>query len=323
MKVITNPISNVPVQPKSHTLGWATVWQDQLDAAIDHKCSPRILEADVVYIDHGANFGGTLNLFGGATKELYDRINLVCACKNIVSLDWDMPNYGEMLRGRIGNKTTYEGLTEEWCDKVSARLSNVPSLKQQDLEYDDVILGDSHTISFSDKDTICLRNDGKTLHGVLTAGLDTMLRGVVPKNKLTLCFGSIDIRHHLMRHGPDAVDKLVEAYVKQGSELADKYNCEVYYCYPVPVEYEDRKVPKTGYYKKTPFYGTREERAELTQRFISKLEELSEGKTVAPPSEWYTMDPEKYAKTYMEFGGSFHIAPPFYKRNNWGTTCIM
>ena len=39
-----------------------------------------------------------------------------------------------------------------------------------------------------------------------------------------------------------------------------------------------------------------------------------------PPKEWYTMDSEKYANTYMEHGSSFHVAPPYYRRNDWGVS---
>jgi len=41
---------------------------------------------------------------------------------------------------------------------------------------------------------------------------------------------------------------------------------------------------------------------------------------VAPPSDWYTMDPKAYAETHMEFGSSFHIAPPSYRREDFGVT---
>jgi len=318
MSVITNPISNVPINAKSHSHGWAQVWRDLLGATIDYKCTPKILNADKVYIEHGANFGGTLNLFGGATKDVYDKINLVCACKDIVSLDWDMPDYGAMLKKRIGANTTYEGITEEWCDQVSKRLSTVPSLKMEDLNNASITLGDSHSIAFSGPGHSVLRNDGKTLHGALKNGLDSLLRGCVPTDSIYLSFGSIDIRHHLIRHGDNAVDDLVKEYIKQGTELEAKYDVPVYYAYPVPVEHEERRIPKTGYYKKTPFYGTQQERAELTKRFIGLIEDQSGNMTIDPPSEWYTMDPKKYAETFMELGGSFHIAPPFYYRNNWG-----
>jgi len=316
MKVITNPISNIPKNEKSHVHGWTQVWRDQLNAIIDHKCSPNILSADKVYIDHGANFGGTLNLFGGAAKEVFDRINLICACKDVVSLDWDMPDYGAMLKKRIGAKTTYEGITEQWCDTVSKRLQTIPSLKQEDLNGN-ITLGDSHTIAFSGPGHRVYRNDGKTLHGALKVGLDSFLRGTQPDNTIFLSFGSIDIRHHLLRHDSSLRDLIVE-YVKQGTKLEHDYDCQVYYSYPVPVEYEGRRIPKTGYYKKTPFFGSQQERAELTKQFIDILEEESGNMTIDPPAFWYTMDPEKYAKTFMEHGSSFHIAPPYYYRNDWG-----
>jgi hypothetical protein len=322
MQVITNPISNVPVNPKSHVHGWTQVWAEQLDAAINHKCTPQILKADTVYIDHGANFGGTLNLFGGANKEVYDRINLVAACKEVVSLDWDMPDYGAMLKKRIGANTTYEGITEEWCDMVSKRFSNVVSIKQEELCYGSVTLGDSHSIAFSDSGHRVLRNDGKTLFGALRFGLMDMLRLSVPSKTVHLCFGSIDIRHHLLRHADLNLDHLIGQYTDQGKGIADKFGVEVKYAFPVPVEFEGRRIPKSGFYKGTGFYGSWQDRHDLTERFKDRLHHYSDGSVIAPPEEWYTMDPEKYAKNFMEHGSSFHIAPPFYYRHNWGATCL-
>lgn len=323
MKVITNPISNVPINRKSHVLGWTQLWADQLDASIDHKCTPNIMKYDTVYIDHGANFGGTLNLFGGATKEVYDRINRVAACKNIVSLDWDMPDYGAMLKKRIGANTTYEGITEEWCDALSKRLRNVPSLKQEDLTYESVTLGDSHSIAFSGHNHRVLRNDGKTLHGALRAGLDTMLRGVGPTRELILCFGSIDIRHHILRHADFNMAEFIGRYIEQGDTIGNRYGCEVRYSCPVPVEHEDRRIPKSGFFKGTGFYGSATDRRDVTFHFIDELYKQSNGRVVQPPVDWYHMNGKDYADTYMEHGGSFHIAPPFYHRNDWGQTCLQ
>ena len=312
MMVITNPISNIPKNPKSHTRGWAELWSEQLGASINNKCTPDILRADTVYIDHGANFGGTLNLFGGATKEVYDRINAVMACKNIVSLDWDMPNYGEMLRKRIGNATTYNGINNDWCDKVSERISKIKSLKQTDLKTNSAIYGDSHTIAFSGKGDKVFRTDGKTLFGTLKKGFD--LEGEY--DKITLCLGSIDIRHHILRHHNFSLKYTIKEYVRQGNELGD----DVWFCAPVPIEFEGRRIPKSGYFKKEPFYGSWQERWDLTNQFIEILHDEAKGKVVMPPKEWYTMDSEKYANTYMEHGSSFHVAPPYYRRNDWGVS---
>lgn len=312
-KVITNPINNIPKNEKSHVLGWSLVWKELLGASIDHRCTPQILNADTVYVDHGANFGGTLNLFGGATKDIFDRINILLACKNIVSLDWDMPDYGAMLKKRIGTNTTCEEITEKWCDMVSKRISTIQSLKHKDLETDGITLGDSHTIAFSGVGDRVYRSDGKTLFGTLRKGFTDDLGGV---SRLTLCHGSIDIRHHILRHDDFNLRETIKEYVKQGNELAD----DVWYAAPVPVEYEERRIPKSGFYKKTPFYGSWKERWDLTNQFIEILHDESKGKVVIPPKEWYSMDPEKYAKTYMEHGSSFHIAPPYYRRNDWGVS---
>jgi hypothetical protein len=97
------------------------------------------------------------------------------------------------------------------------------------------------------------------------------------------------------------------------------YDCKVFFAAPVPVEFEERRIPKSGFYKKEPFYGSWQERHDLTNRFIDELHKQA-GSVVMPPEEWYTMNPETYAKTYMEHGSSFHIAPPFYRRNDWGVT---
>jgi len=320
--VITNPIANIPINPKSHTHGWTMVWRDQLNAKIDHKCSTKVLSANTVYIDHGANFGGTLNLFGGATEELYNRLNIIAACNNVVSLDWDMPDFGAMLKKRIGAKTTYAGITESWCDALSKRFVNTPSLKQENLSYDSITLGDSHTIAFSGRNHRVFRNDGKTLFGSIKSSFDSMLRGATPIADVYLCFGSIDIRHHILRHDGFELSEFIREYVNRGKKLEQKYGCNVSYCAPVPVEFEGRRIPKTGYYKKTPFFGSLEERKTLTENFINELDKHSKGKIIVPPTEWYQMDPEKYANTYMEFGGSFHIAPPYYHRNDWGVTAI-
>lgn len=312
--LITNPISNIPKNEKSHVHGWTQVWREQLKASIDYKCTPAITKADVVYIDHGANFGGSLNLFGGANKEVFDRINLVLSCPNVVSLDWDMPDYGAMLKKRLDAPTTYEGITEKWCDAVSKRIQSITSLKQKDLKTDSVTFGDSHSIAFSNKDDRVYRNDGKTLFGTLKKGIAEDFTDRV--GKLTLCLGSIDVRHHILRHPDTSLKYTIKEYVRQGNQLAD----DVWFTAPVPVEYEERRIPKSGFYKKTPFYGSWKQRKLLTHIFIETLYEESKGKVVMPPKEWYTMDPEKYAKTYMEHGSSFHIAPPYYRRNDWGVS---
>lgn len=317
--VITNPISNIPKLANSHVRGWTQVWAEQLNAEVDHKCSTNILNGSLVYIEHGVNFGGTLNLFGGAGQDIFEKIDRVIQCKNVVSLDFDMPNWGEQLRKRIGNATTYAGITEEWCDMLSSWCtSNVASLKQENIDWlNGISVGDSHTPAFSQANDVVLRTNGKTLFGTLKNGLKNEFRGMTPKGQITFSLGSIDIRHHLLRHD-DNLDNMISEYVAQGQELEREYGVDVYYGAPVPVEYEDRKLPKSGYFKGTPFFGSRNDRIQLTLRFIELLNTHSGNKVIMPPEEWYHMDGEKYAKMYMEASSSVHISPEYYRRYNWG-----
>ena len=320
--MIVNPISNIPVNKKSHVYGWAKKWSDLLDIKIDHKCDQY---HETTYIDHGANFSGTLNLFGGANKDVFDRINRVMTSEKVVSLDHEMPDYGEMFRKRIGAKTTYEGITESWCDRLSVKCKWINSLKMEELEnaYDGITVGDSHTIAYANKGDVIFRNDGKTLHGALNEGLETFMRGVSAKRDkfmsfdtpVTFCFGSIDIRHHICRHG-GLSKSMIERYVDQAYSITNN----PFIAKPVPVEFVGRRIPKSGFYKGEPFYGSWEDRRDITGEFIMHLHDLlPEERIVGPPEEWYRMDPEKYAKTYMELSSSFHIAPTYYRSENWGT----
>lgn len=311
--MITNPISNIPVNKKSHVYGWSKKWADLLNVGINHKCDGNF---DKVYIDHGVSFGGTLNLFGGANKDIFDKINRVMAIADVTSLDRDMPDYGAMLKSRIGASSTYEGITEEWCDKVSEKCKTIPSLKMEDMPIKGITVGDSHSIAFANKGDVIFRDDGKTLHGISRGNLSSMMRGIDAKNiSVTFCFGSIDIRHHYLRNDNiQYMEDSIKRYVDQAFKITD----DPWFSAPVPVEYEERRVPKTGWFKGTPFYGSLAERSGITEEFIDILSIASNDKVIHPPWEWYEMDPEKYAKTHMELNSSVHIAPPYYRSENWG-----
>lgn len=314
--MITNPIANIPINKRSHVYGWAKKWSDLLEEKIDHKCE---LDHEKTYIEHGANFSGTLNLFGGANEEVYKRIDKVIlnsSCPdNVFSLDHDMPDYGAMLKKRIGAKTTCSKITEEWCNKVSERCNKINTIRMEDMTTPGITVGDSHTIAFAASGDAIFRNDGKTLYGALNAGLKSFMRGVeVDDRPVTFCFGSIDIRHHLCRHKKIDLRSMIERYIDQAYEVTR----DPWFAVPVPVEYPNRKIPKSGFYKGEPFFGSWNERWDLTNLFIELLNEYRSNRVVSPPGKWYKMDPEKYAKEYMELSSSFHIAPPYYRSESWG-----
>ena len=112
------------------------------------------------------------------------------------------------------------------------------------------------------------------MFGALKRGLKSFIEPFGPQiKKLTLYFGNIDIRHHLMRQ-PDpaaALFAMLDEYEKQIKALNMDY---VELISALPIENESRKLPKTGFYKGTPFAGTWEERTALVTMFNMRLEEI-------------------------------------------------
>lgn len=314
--MIFNPFSSIPVHPRSHVRGWATLWSELLDVQIADKTS-NIGEADVLYLDHGVNFGGSMNLFGGVTEEIIDNITeLLMSDAKLFSLDIPMPDYAGQLEKRLGQATCHPALAK-LLPSLKKRLEQSKTVTMLSFELKDIAMGDSHATAFSPKGSAVLRTNGQTLHGAIEAKvvqsqLDAL--GYSPE-RVTLVYGSIDIRHHIGRQAdPDkALELLCTNYAKLVHEIEDDYLIEVDVAAPVPVEWEGRKIPQTGFYKGTPFTGTQQQRAEWTAGFMELMSEKGV-KVVHAPRDWYAMDGELYAKTYMELGSSVHIAPIYYRR---------
>ena len=84
----------------------------------------------------------------------------------------------------------------------------------------------------------------------------------------------------------------------------------------MPVEDESRVLPKSGYYKGTPFYGTQAQRQELVKIFKQELGEMAVRngwELFAWPSLWYEMDGIEFMSTYMERPRSVHLARRYYR----------
>lgn len=319
MNIICNPISGIPKSAKSHTRGWSDHWAELLNAKVVNKVSDGI-EADTVYVDNGVNFGGTVNMFGGFNDEVYHNVNTLAQAENVVSLDTYLPNYGEIAAKRMGAKTTSAMVTDEWCERMSQRFSDIPVVTMESLKCEHYVIGDSHSTAFANHGDGVLRQNGRTLHGVVRGdGLKSLLPESMPVVRgLTFCLGSIDIRHHALRYDWAQMENLVWQYAEQAKAISKEYGIPVHVCKAVPVEHEGRKLPKTGYYDGTPFYGKREDRLEMTLWFNKLLHTAMDGKVVSPPMYWYDMEGERYAKEIMELGGSVHIAPENYRKYNWG-----
>jgi hypothetical protein len=288
--MIFNPFTPIPKSDKSHVRGWSQHWAECLNTTVANKSTT--LSGDL-YLDHGVNFGGTLNLFGGVTDEILDRLIEMIDCSGqLYSLDIDMPDYDAMLKKR---GVIVPGLQD--------KLSNSITLKQSNFHTKYKVYGDSHATAFAPLNSHIIRVNGLTLYRALEDKL-------IPEDADLVVLGSIDIRHHIGRQtNPEA------SIVKLATKLAYfAFDNDIKVAAPVPIEYEERKIPKTGFYKGTPFTGTREDRLEWTMLFIKTLRDLSVD-VVSPPESWYLMNPEVYAKEYMELSSSVHISPKNYRRN--------
>ena len=334
MKIaIDQVVGTVSPRATSHKGGWAYLWANQLKhyfKAFNEDVDVTVLHNgaswegyDVVYLDHGMEFNGeSLNLFGGAQDEPAIRLRRLLETEPgaICSLDRPMPDYGALGKGRL------KACSDVWravdWDKMSGLVGKVTSMEQKDFQmvWDHLALGDSHTFSMYKPGMMVCRNDGQTLHGALRRGLKSFIapyctHGVV--KHLTLYFGNIDIRHHLMRQAdPEgALDTMLDEYFRQIKELGME---SVELIETLPIENESRKLPKTGFYKGTPFAGTWAERSQLHQLWNIRLDQFARRNpdlniTVYKHPDVYKNKEGELDFEVMEKPQSVHLARLYYR----------
>lgn len=315
MKVIYNPFTPIPKSEKSHVRGWAMLWNQRLKGEIVQDLHGKPVEG--IYIDHGVNFSGSLNLFGGLNEQIWDRVwDLVTMAElgvPIFSLDMKMPRYDEMLLKR---KEAYSLDWQHIIKRLKPVLDKSYPMDMWLMPTDKIIIGDSHSGAYSLPDQQINRLNGMLLHRVLENGLTEFLASKLNKqnqySEVTLCLGSVDIRHHAIRLKANPRN-FAELYAMQVIDAQQELGIKINVCAPVPIEHEGRKIPKTGQYNGKNFSGTRMERLKFTLEFINKLESYLDFDVVLPPEEWYDMEGEQYAKEIMELASSVHIAPKNYR----------
>ena len=267
---------------------------------------------DTAFVEHGVNYGGGLNLFGGWSDEWEHRLSNLTKSKTVFSLDFPVPDYAEMVAKR--RDANCPGLVADL--KAFQRRSQ--TLTSLDLGLDWVTIGDSHSPAWAPHGSMLVKENGKTLHGQLSQNL-LRARATIEENKnirgVTLVYGNIDVRFHLLRIQGVDWREMYREYKRQGDSLG----VEVEYAIPWPAEFEGRRLPKTGYYKGEPFYGSQAKRAKLVQDIVNFCDEIGMN-TVGYPDSWRLEDPEQYAKDRMEKPGSVHLSPAMYRRRGWGVT---
>ena len=304
--MITGTFNKIPKKTSSHSYGWAKVWSENLAIPLNHTNEV----CDTVYLLHGANHvGDALNLFGGYNDQLNQSIVNLLEAKEIISLEKPCPSYGDKLIGRK------DVVNKELMKELQARITDIPVLEQTDLGLTWLTVGDSHSAAYSPPQSAVIKQDGTTLYGQIKNDFQFIREHIKKAGKVdgvTISLGNIDIRHHILRNDADWRGML-DAWKAFGDSLG----ISVEYSAPWPVEFEGRRLPKSGFYKGTPFFGSQSERAQLVSDWIVYMNEIGMD-VVAPPHEWYFINPEQYADEYMEKPQSVHLNPLKYRRENWG-----
>lgn len=303
----------------SHKSGWAFHLANQLKHAgyssvsvITDNSAWKADDFDVILIEHGMEFKGNFNIFGGANDDLYHQIiRMFAPGIRMYSLHHDMPCVGTLIEKRLKTGSDLFKTLEVQIEDAKAICASIPRVdKIQNTTS--LCFGDSHSFSQYTPGYMTDRHDGLTLFGTLRRGI----RSYVPENieALRIYLGNIDIRHHLMRQDNPAksLKEMVSNYEQQ---LIDLEIDDIEVIQALPIENESRPLPKTGYYKGTPFAGSWAERTELVKEFNKLVEAMCER------NGWSTWQhPTVFLNSFgeltfdvMEKPKSVHIAREYYR----------
>lgn len=278
------PISN---KIHSHKAAQAIIYADQIKQA-GHDVTINLVSNkvtdytpfDEIYFYHGSDWSGNLNLFGGI--QAYPNTQFVSALSHfqgkINSLIIDFPDYASMFTDR---------LTKAEMKWDNVHWENLRRLQVQAKTVDPNMMKRYRNIAFGDSHAICMYRPGwenvsvpfSTLHGSINRGFETFIPdGGEPfredrYNEIETYFGNIDIRHHLCRFDNpiEEAHKLADRYGEEIERIRKLFKANVTAWEPLPLEDESRKIPKTGWYKGTPFYGTWQQRNDVRIAFTERL----------------------------------------------------
>jgi len=327
--ILLSPFTPISKNIASHRAAQAIIYADQLkylDLDIDVSMTGDIKDVnqyDIMYVYHGNDWGGTLNLFGGMKNyaNIKNFVNFSQFRGKVFSLGIEFPDYHEMLTSRmrlLREKEKLSDINPEWHGVNWDNLL----LIQKGLWYNTnriglnrgvrrIAAGDSHAICMYRPDWLVNSVPFKTLHGALQMGLKEFLFKDYEFKEIEFYFGNIDVRHHLCRQtNPEqATRELVQQYFDQARE----FNTKIMIYEPLPIENESRSVPKTGWYKGTPFYGSWEDRNRVRNIFIDECKkQQSDNVTLFEWTKGLINEKGELDFKYMEQPKSIHLSREYY-----------
>ncbi|MDX1373458.1 MAG: hypothetical protein R3321_13375, partial [Nitrososphaeraceae archaeon] len=250
-KSIVGVFYKMPKNKKSHTNGWFRIWSENLDVPINQPGDV----TKIAYLDHGVNFDPTkprLNFYTGYTEYFEKKIYNLCEAEQIYSLDLPMPDYASMLNRR----TDFDD--NELLNRLYKAQQKAITLLSTDLKLKKMVIGDSHCAAWSEPGSMIVRYNGHTLYGRVKTNFELYNKYIKEQphlEKVIISLGNIDLRHHFLRVETDW-RKLYREYKEFTDYLISEYEIEVDCSIPWPIESTERKIPKTGYYKGQPYWGS-------------------------------------------------------------------
>lgn len=319
---ITNLLSNITTREGSHKGGWSRLLKCQLKNSgfnhvkiLDNK--DRLQDFDIIIFDLGAEFSGALNMFGGLDEKVFSRLEQIKSFNGqIFSWRHELPSV-TVLEGRRTNVSTCEAFksTEvSYLGSIQEVLAKGESF-QHAYRTSSLLIGDSHTPSVWTPELMIERRDGRTLDGMIKNNtLKKYLDSSI--DTLQVHCSSIDVRHHWMRtEDPEqtAAGSVIDLVGQIHSIEPELKN--VILTKTMGIENESRELPKTGYFKGTPFFGSWEERNRLRMIFNEVVEDYTRGcpgwSHVAFPE--YFFDNGELRFDVMERPQSVHLSPEHYR----------
>lgn len=332
---ITNLLSNITTREGSHKGGWARLLKCQLVnlkfsnvKILDNK--DRFTDFDVIIFDLGAEYSGALNMFGGLDEKVYKRLKDLEQFKGpLFSWKNELPKVDEALKSRSQNAST----CEQFKNEPGTFLRNVQINLERTIVFDHVVhtgkllIGDSHTPSVWTPEFMIERRDGRTLKGMLEHNtLQKYVETIGNINTVQVHCGSIDIRHHICRE-EDPIQTIAEMVQHLVLKLHKLNVPNIVLTETMGIEDESRELPKTGYFRGTPFYGEWGSRKHVKCVFDELCEAYTtdqKGWSLIKFPPYFSNGSGQLRFEVMEKPGSVHLSPEHYfwdlERNclRWG-----
>ncbi len=331
--LLVHPFGNIPSKEASHKGAQAYIYADQLgvtDILTKDLKLDNYDDYDIVYVYHGNDWSGSLNVFGGI--EFWagmEPIRKLAEYKgNVQSIKIPFPEYSDMIKDRLKSAWSRDKEYDKRWDTFP--WDKLKKIEERTPPLDPNFVKPSRNLSIGDSHAICMYRPGwrnvsipySTLFGSLKEGFDRF----IPKGDYDIIetyFGNIDIRHHLLRQpNPNkAATDLAKRYVEEVIRIREKHDVRITIWEPLPIENESRKIPKTGYYKGEPFFGSWAERDCIRRVLVERLKEYTRDVEGISIYEW--VDPLMNSKgeldfQFMEKPRSVHLsraAYPLWKKD--------